>query len=74
MLESEPDAPRAGYIALAIVEALIDVLMEQNVIIPKDRNRIITMAVEKLQKAGGSVRESSAVVLRDWAAQNQKLK
>jgi hypothetical protein len=74
MLITEPGAPEGGYQALAIVEALIDVLSEQGTIIPADRARIIKLAVQKLRKAGGSVRQNSARLISDRIARGQEFK
>jgi hypothetical protein len=74
MLVSEPGVPESGYQALAIVEAVIDLLSEKGIVIPSDRQRIVTLAVEKLLQSPTSVRKSAAKPLSDWLASNKKRK
>jgi len=59
MLITEPGTPEAGYQALAIVESLIDVLIEKGALRAGDLAGILASAVQKLSKPGSGVRQNS---------------
>jgi hypothetical protein len=74
MLITEPGAPEAGYQALAIVESLINVLIEKGTLQAGDLDRILTASVQKLSKPGSSVRNNSARLISERMARRQEFK
>jgi hypothetical protein len=73
MLESQPGADEAGYQALAIVEALIDVLVDRDILSRKERFQVLSLAVEKLSKGTSSVRNDAGRLIADAISRHQKL-
>jgi hypothetical protein len=72
MLTTDPGVQGAGYQALALVEGLIDILLESGALTYEHKLRIVYLASEKLAKTNASVQQDAGKLLAGLLASHQK--
>ena len=65
MLASEPGIQEAVYQALAVVEALIQTLIEKDVLDEADRRKLLKEASDRLSKSDGEIQKGAGKKMRD---------
>ena len=65
MLASEPGIQEAVYQALAVVEALIQTLIEKDVLDEADRRKLLKEASDRLSQSDGEIQKGAGKKMRD---------